>query len=106
MAIATDGGGHGVVTNSGRQTAAIAAAASSPVNIKPGPGHLGRVLVTAPTTTATTFYDNAAGAASGTIIGYIPSGAAAGAIYDFQMPALLGIVAANASFTAMTVVYS
>jgi hypothetical protein len=59
--------------------------------VKAGSGRLCKVIVvTANGSNAIEIYDNAS-AASGTVIGYVPASAAAGSIYDFQMPANAGI---------------
>lgn len=101
------GGGALLVTTGGASTAAVnAGATGAPVVIKAGPGRLCRIVVTALGTALINIYDNAS-AASGTILFTIPASAAAGTIYDVQMPAALGIVAGNAANTpALTVSYS
>jgi hypothetical protein len=76
--------------------------------VKSGPGRVGKVTVTTVTASAaTTIYDNATGAASGTPLLTIPSGAAAGTIYDVQLPAQNGISVVSTSATGnITVGYS
>lgn len=83
-------------------------AATAGVVIKNGPGRLCRaVVITNMATTALTFYDNAAGTATGSIIGVIPVTATAGQIFDFEMPANVGISAVGgAGQTAMPVSFS
>lgn len=63
------------------------------------------VVISAGTSGAVTFYDNAS-AASGTILGVVPGTAAVGSVFEFQMPAQFGIVAsAAASSVGCTVCY-
>ena len=81
----------------GRTTTALAAAAAATV-IKATPGRLARVLVTAAGTAPLLFYDNAS-AATGTVIGFIPTTTAAGQVYDLQLPAAFGIYSAGGAGT-------
>lgn len=69
-----------------------------------GRGFLGRVLlVTANGANQITIYDNN-GAASGTVIGVIAANAAAGSVYEFDMPFNIGIyIPATASAAQLTV---
>ena len=65
--------------------------------VKGAAGRLSAVLVTVVTNAVITIYDNAS-TASGNIVGYIPSGATAGTLYQFGMPCAAGIyVGASAS---------
>lgn len=94
--------GVGETTSGGRQTTAIAAAGSA--NIKATPGRLAKVLVTTAGTAVLTFYDNAAGGSTGTIIGVVAANAAVGTLLDVQMPAAAGISAVGgAGSPAVTV---
>ncbi len=61
--------------------------------VKGAAGRLATVLVTVVTNAVITIYDNAS-AATGNIVGYIPSGATAGTIYNFNMPCAAGIYVA------------
>lgn len=72
------------------QTTTVSAGTSKV--IKPRAGRLRKVLVTAAGTdnNLIIFYDNPS-AASGTIIGVMPSGLSAGSLTVFNMPASLGI---------------
>jgi len=83
--------GAASITSAGNTTVAVAATASA--NVKASPGRLGRVVITAAGTASLTFYDNAAGGSTGTIIGVTPVTTAVGQIYDFSMPAAVGISA-------------
>lgn len=67
--------------------------ASTTKSVQKVPGRLCRVLVTTTLGAAATFYDNNVGDNSGTIIGVIASGAVAGTVVDFGMPAANGITA-------------
>lgn len=88
----------------GRLTTAIAAAGSA--NVKAAPGRLARVLITVAGTASITFYDNAAGNSTGTIIGITPATTTIGTVYDFQTPALAGISAVGgAGSPGVTVSY-
>lgn len=88
--------------------AAVAIPAGTTANtaVKTSMGRLCRVLVTtAGTATTVSIYDNGAGV-GGTIIGLFPGTAAAGTVYDFQMPARYGITVGGASTNpAMTISY-
>lgn len=92
-----DASGSQGVTIGGKQTTAIASAGSA--NVKASPGRLFRVLITAAGTASLTFYDNAAGGATGTIIGVTPPATTVGQIYDFQLPAAVGISAVGGAGT-------
>ncbi len=61
--------------------------------VKGAAGRLAAVLVTVVTNAVITIYDNAS-TASGNIVGYIPSGATAGTLYQFGMPCAAGIYVA------------
>lgn len=76
--------------------------------VKAGPGRLCKVAVTATTgSAAVTIYDNAAGAASGTVLLVIPSGTAPAAPFDVQLPVFSGITVVSAGATGnITVGYS
>lgn len=94
-----------VVTDGGTLTAAVAAGAGGAGVVKAAAGRLCRIIVTTLGTAAMTFYDNAS-AASGTALFVIPASAAAGTIYNLQMPAANGIYAGGAANTpAVTVAY-
>lgn len=80
---------------SGALSVAVPASKVANTIVKAGPGRLCRALVTVAGTAAPVLiYDNAS-AASGTVIGYIPTAAVAGTVIEFDMPALLGIVVAG-----------
>lgn len=102
MAAALTSGGAGGTSNN--QAVPVQAGAFV---VKNSSGFLGGALVTAPgTTTQMTFYDNAS-AASGNIIGIVPSGATAGQFFPFNMPAKNGITASgSATNPAVTVSFS
>lgn len=87
-------------------TAPISASGGVQV-VKAGAGRLLKVIVTTATaTTAVTIYDNAS-AASGTALLVIPAAAAAGTVYDVNLPAVNGItVNGAASAGAITVGYA
>jgi hypothetical protein len=74
--------------------------------VKAAPGILCSVLITTTTATAAIeIFDNAT-TNSGTIIGYIPSGATAGTVFVFNMPAANGITIGTSTGTgAFTVSY-
>lgn len=97
--------GEAAMTVGGLQTTQVTP--TSLTVIKSTPGRLARVLCsTANATNAINIYDNAS-AASGTIIGVIPTTATAGQIFDLQMPAANGItIAATASAGTITVSWS
>ena len=80
----------------GTATTALAAGAGTVV-VEAAPGRLCRVVVTAAGSTgAVTIYDNAS-SATGIVLAVIPGSAAVGAVYEVQMPAANGIVAAAAA---------
>jgi hypothetical protein len=83
--------GAASISIGGQSTAAVAAAGSA--NVKAAPGRLCRVLVTTAGTASITFYDNAAGGSTGTIIGVSPAVTTLGQVMDFNLPALVGISA-------------
>src|SRR4029077_12262532 len=70
------------------------------VVVKATPGMLCTILVTTVTAGATlSFFDNAT-TASGTVIGIVPTGSAAGVIFTLNIPAINGIVIGQqAAFT-------
>lgn len=78
----------GDVSNGG--TATLVYTPAAPAVLLGRPCRLCRFLVTATGTTNLAIYDNN-NAASGTIIGVIPSTATVGQVFDFQMPASLGL---------------
>jgi hypothetical protein len=86
--------------------AAVAVSASLTV-VKASAGYLSGVIVSAAgTSQAMTIFDNAS-AASGTVIGVIPSGATAGQYFPFNMPAANGITCSGSSNNpAVTAAYS
>ena len=87
--IGVDGGSSSAI--GGQQTVAVAAAGSA--NVKASPGRLCRVLITTAGTAPITFYDNAAGNSTGTIIGVTPAISPITTVYDFNLPAAVGISA-------------
>lgn len=97
--------GEAAMTVGGLQTTQVTP--TSLTVIKASPGRLARVLCsTANATNAILIYDNAS-AASGTVIGAIPTTATIGQIFDLQMPAANGItIAATASAGTITVSWS
>ena len=99
-------GTNAIAMTQALKNAAVAVSSSATV-VKSSAGYLSGVLVSvAGTTTAMTFYDNAS-AASGTVIGYIPSTATAGSYWPFNMPAANGITCSGSSTNpAVTVAYS
>jgi hypothetical protein len=99
-----DGAGNSVKSE---KTAQIAAGAGTTV-VKGGPGRLIVAVVTAAGTSAdnATIYDNATGAASGTILAVIAGGGNLGQI-PIDLPAANGITVVNVgSGPAFTVGYS
>ncbi len=64
--------------------------------LKAGPGVLLRCMVTVTGAVNAVIFDNAA-AGSGTNIGIIPSTAAVGQVFEFNMPATLGITVGGAA---------
>lgn len=93
-----------LVSYGGNSTTAVVSGAANTV-IKAASGRLCRVVVTGNGTGAgnVQFYDNAS-TNSGTVIAAIPATVNAGTIYDFEIPAVNGIVCANvASGPALTV---
>jgi hypothetical protein len=105
QAVAQVDGLGNVATPGGTTTATIVAGTGTTVQVvKASAGRLYRVLVTGATSTAAlTFYDNAS-AASGTVIGIVPSGATTGQSFDIQMPANNGITAGLLSGSASVTV--
>lgn len=100
-----DAGGAAATGIGGLTTVAIGAAGSA--NVKAAPGRLGKVLITVAGTTALTFYDNATGAATGTIIGITPTATTAGQVFEFDLPAAAGISAVGgAGSPGVTVGYN
>lgn len=93
--VTRDGGSVQAV--GGTTTVAVAAAGSA--NVKSAPGRLCRVLVTVAGTVSLTFYDNATGAATGTIIGITPATTTVGQVLDFNLPAAVGISCVGAAGT-------
>lgn len=75
--------------------------------IKAGAGRLMKVVVTTVTASAaTTIYDNAS-AGSGTPLLVIPAAAAAGTVYDVNLPAVNGITVSSSGATGnITVGYA
>jgi len=69
---------------------------------RPG-GFVASSLRGATSTAVLKFYDNAS-AASGTVIGIVPSGATAGQVFDLEMPAGNGITAGLLSGSAAVTV--
>jgi hypothetical protein len=89
--IGPDGSGYSISSIGGQSTVAVAAAGSA--NVKATPGRLCRVVITVAGTASLTLYDNAAGNSTGTIIGITPAVTSVGQVYDFNMPAAVGISA-------------
>lgn len=94
-----------LTSNGGNDYAVVAASTATNTVVRTGTGRLCKVLITTLGTAAVTFYDNAS-AASGNVIGYIPASAAAGTVYDFNLPHTSGIVASgNANNPGMTITF-
>ena len=73
--------------------AAVAVPLTATGVVKSGPGRLLKISVTtALSAAAITIYDNAS-AAAGTVLFVIPASAAAGSVYDVNLPAVNGIYA-------------
>lgn len=86
----------------GNQTTPIAAGTAANTVISANPGRICRILVTTVGTNALQVFDNAS-TNSGTVIAELAASAPIG-IYDFQMPAAIGItVAGNAANPAVTI---
>lgn len=86
-----------VIVPRGSATAAVAASKATVTVVKASAGRLCRVLVTvAGTATTVSVFDNAS-AASGTVIGLFPGNSAAGAVYEFEMPAANGVTVGGAA---------
>ena len=103
---------NGIVTtydDAGFPTAALFSAsvsAAATATLKGGPGRLVTVTVTASSTGAITFYDNAT-AGSGLILLVVPASAAVGTVYSVNLPAKNGITyTAAASPSTVTVGWS
>lgn len=95
-----------LVASGGTATTGITAGASGAAAVKASPGRLCRIIVTTLGTAVLNFYDNT-NAATGTIIGSVPASAAAGTMYDVQLPGAVGIYAGGATNTpAVTVGYA
>lgn len=102
VAVTGDVMGEVLVTSGGLVTSSVPANAANVV-VKATAGRLCRVLVTTTGVTAMQIFDNAS-TNSGTIIGALPASAAIGGVYDFEMPAALGItIAGSATNPAVTV---
>jgi hypothetical protein len=101
-------GGEVIESVGGVATVVVAAGAgAAQVQLKKGGGRLCRVLITTTGAGVLTFYDNADGSTSGTVIGIVPANTLAGVILDFQMPAAAGITAGKATGSpACTVSYT
>lgn len=70
----------------------VVAAASGLAVLKTRPGRMVMATVTTATTTnPVTFYDNALGTATGTVLLVIPAAAAAGTVYSVNLPCLNGL---------------
>lgn len=94
------------VSSGGIKTQSIATGTAGSALIKGGPGRLCRAIVTTAGTSTDdiTIYDGLS--ATGTVIGKILGAAAIGTVIDFQMPAVIGIYAANvASGPVATISY-
>lgn len=97
--------GAAAMAGGGQATVAIAAAGSA--NVKASAGRLARVLITVAGTASLTFYDNAAGGATGTVIGITPAVTSVGQVLDFSIPAAVGISAVGgAGSPGVTVGYN
>jgi hypothetical protein len=88
------------------QLAAAKSTSNGNVVVYAGSGRLNAIMVvTSATTAAITVYDNAT-TNSGTIIGYVPSGAAIGTFQAYDIPFANGIVLTSTAVQTLTVVYS
>jgi hypothetical protein len=103
---------NGIVTtydDAGFPTASLfsgSISAAGTVVLKGGPGRLVMVTVTASSTGAITFYDNAT-AGSGLVLLAVPASAAVGTVYSVNLPAKNGITyTAAASPSTVTVGWS
>ena len=86
--------------------AALTVSATATGVIKPSAGRLFKAVVTtALSAAAVTIYDNAS-AAAGTILFVIPASAAAGSVYDINLPAAAGIYASFAGTGTVTFGYA
>jgi len=83
--------GASSTTDGGQVAVAVAAAGSA--NVKASPGRLCNLLVTVAGTASLILYDNAAGGATGTIIGITPATTTVGQILELNIPAAVGISA-------------
>jgi hypothetical protein len=91
-------------TTTGGTTTAVVASGVGTTVIKATAGRLCRVVVTnTPATNPLTFYDNAS-TGTGTVIGIVPGSATQGQVFDFNMPAALGITAIGAATSAAVTV--
>ena len=88
------------------QAAAFTVSLTGTAAVKAAPGRLVKAIVTtALSAAAVTVYDNAS-AASGTVLFTIPASAAAGSVYDIQLPAVNGIYASFGGTGTVTFAYS
>lgn len=91
-----------IISPTGTQSVGQAAIAAGAVVVSSHAGQFNKALVTVTTTAAQaiTIFDNAS-AGSGTIIGIIPGGTAAGTIFAYDIPVVLGItIGQNAALAA------
>jgi hypothetical protein len=87
------------------QAAAFTTSLAASGSVKTAPGRLFKAVVTTALSAAPiTIYDNTA--ASGTILFVIPASAAAGSVYDIQLPAVNGIYASFGGTGTVTFAYS
>lgn len=88
----------------GTDKAAIAHGTAVDTVVKEGWARLCRVIVTAPGAADVLIYDGVV--SDGVIIGAIPGNAPMGAVYDFLVPAILGIcVAGHTDLPGLTITY-
>lgn len=107
MAVSLNTGTNNIgAVQQAKSNSAVAVSASATV-VKNSAGYLSGVLVSAAgTAQAMTIFDNAS-AASGTVIGFVPSTATAGSFWPFNMPAANGITCSGSSNNpAVTVAFS
>jgi hypothetical protein len=96
IAAALNGGGNGSSTASGSTNSVAVPASASNQVVKATPGVLFKCVVTATGTTNALIYDNAS-AASGKVIGVVPSTVTVGQVFEFSMPASAGITVGGAT---------
>lgn len=88
----------------GTDKVAIAPRTTTDTVVKEGWARLCRVVVTAPGEADVLIYDGMV--SDGVIIGAVPGGAPLGSVYDFLVPAVLGIcVAGHEDLPGLTITY-